>query len=311
LSQIILVTGAHWFIGRHLCRHLANEGAGVCGIGHGTWPEAELVRSGLSAWVNGEITAANLDSVAAAHGPFAAIVHLAGGATVGGSIGAPLEDFSRTCETTARLLEWVRQHSPQSAVLAVSSAAVYGAGHHGAIPEAAPTAPYSPYGTHKLVMEMLCRAYARDFGIATLVVRLFSVYGEGLRKQLLWDLCSAFATYNAATLGGTGREIRDWIHVADAAELIRKVLPLASTRSPVLNGGSGHGTSVASIARELADVWGGDPGVAFSGARRPGDPDSLIADTVKVRATGFEPQVALRSGLQRYVEWFRARRLTE
>lgn len=307
----LLVTGAHGFIGRHLCRHLADSGARVCGIGHGTWPATELARSGLTAWVNGEITAANLDSLAAAHGPFAAVVHLAGGATVGASIGTPLEDFSRTCGTTARLLDWIRQRSPQSAVLAVSSAAVYGGGHQGAIPEGARTSPYSPYGTHKLVMEMLCGSYARDFGVATLIVRLFSVYGEGLRKQLLWDLCSALATQGATTLGGTGREIRDWIHVDDAVELIRKALPLASTQSPVLNGGSGQGTSVASIARELSVVWGGDPAIAFSGIRRPGDPDSLIADIGKLTATGFEPQVTLRSGLQRYVEWFRAGRRTE
>jgi UDP-glucose 4-epimerase len=311
LSGTILVTGAHGFIGRHVCRDLANHGARVCGVGHGNWPPADAERSGLTAWVNGEVTAANLDAIAAAHGPLAAVVHLAGGATVGASLSAPLEDFSRTCATTARLLDWIRQRSARTAVLAVSSAAVYGAGHQGAIAEGAATNPYSPYGTHKLVMEMLCRCHARDFGIAMLIVRLFSVYGEGLRKQLLWDLCSALESRGSANLAGTGQEIRDWIHVADAARLIRCTLPLASTEAPAVNGGTGQGTPVATIARELASAWGGNPLITFSGVGRAGDPHSLVADIRAAGAAGFEPQVPLRSGLQRYVEWFRSRRHTE
>lgn len=303
----LLVTGAHGFIGRHVCRHLADNGARVCGIGHGNWPAAELTRSGLIHWVNGEIAAANLDPIAALHGPLAAVVHLAGGATVGASLSAPLEDFSRTCETTGRLLEWIRLRSPHTAVVAISSAAVYGAAHRGPIAESARTEPYSPYGVHKLIMEMLCRSYAREFGIATLILRLFSVYGEGLRKQLLWDLCSAFETRGAATLGGSGEELRDWIHVADAAALIRRAVPLASAQAPVLNGGTGRGTAVATIAREVASAWGGTPAVTFSGVGRPGDPPSLIADSGKAAALGFEPQIALQRGLRRYVEWFRSR----
>jgi len=307
----LLVTGAHGFIGRHVCRHLADSGARVCGIGHGNWPAAELPRSGLIDWVNGEVAEANLDAVAAAHGPLVAVVHLAGGATVGASLSGPFEDFSRTCETMVRLLEWIRRRSPRTAVVAISSAAVYGAGYRGAISESALAAPCSPYGTHKLIMEMLCRSYAQKFGIATLILRLFSVYGEGLRKQLLWDLCSAFETRGAATLGGTGDEVRDWIHVSDAAELIRRVLPLASVESPVLNGGTGRGTPVLSIAREVASAWGGTPAVSFSGVSRAGDPHSLIADIGKVAAIGFEPQLALEPGLRRYVEWFRSRRQSE
>jgi UDP-glucose 4-epimerase len=305
MNETVIVTGARGFIGRVVCRHLADCGMTVCGVGHGDVPAGDLERNGLAGWRQGEVDISNLDDIAESHGPISAVVHLAGGATVGASIRAPLEDFNRTCRTSAQLLDWIRQRSPRTAALVVSSAAVYGARHRNPIPEDAATTPESPYGTHKLVMEMLCRSYARNFGVRAVLLRLFSVYGEGLRKQLLWDLCSSLKMCNGARLGGTGQEIRDWIHVTDAVELIRQALPLASPDCPAINGGSGHGTTVASIANEVADYWGGDAGVEFSGLRRAGDPDSLIADTHRASSLGFVPRIELRVGLHRYVDWYR------
>ncbi|HJP68863.1 MAG TPA: SDR family oxidoreductase, partial [Sphingomicrobium sp.] len=184
------ITGAKGFIGGHLARELARAGHSVHGIGHGALEEIEWQRLGLRSWANGEIDAANLDMVATRHGPPSAVFHLAGGSSVGQAMAQPLEDFSRTVAGTARLLEWLRVHSPDSRVIAVSSAAVYGSNHAGPIPEGAALAPISPYGQHKLMMEQLCRSYSTAFGIRSTVARLFSVYGPNLRKQLLWDICS-------------------------------------------------------------------------------------------------------------------------
>ena len=100
----------------------------------------------------------------------------------------PREDFLRTVATTAELLEWLRQEAPRTRLAAVSSAAVHGTGHAGRIAESAPTRPLSPYGYHKLMMERLCRSYASSYGLPCLVLRLFSVDGPGLRKQLLLSL---------------------------------------------------------------------------------------------------------------------------
>jgi UDP-glucose 4-epimerase len=304
-SGTIIVTGGRGFIGRVLCRHLAERGLTVCGVGHGDVPAGDLERSGLKCWRQGEVDFANLDDIAGAHGPIAGVVHLAGGATVGGSLRAPLEDFNRTCKTSAQLLDWIRQRSPATAALVVSSAAVYGAGYPDPIREDMATTPGSPYGTHKLVMEMLCRSYASNFGVRAVLMRLFSVYGEGLRKQLLWDLCTSLAVRGSARLGGTGREVRDWIHVADAAELIRLALPVASVDCPTINGGTGRRTSVASIAAEVADYWGGGTGIEFTGERRAGDPPALVADVSRASDLGFEARIELRDGLRRYVDWFR------
>lgn len=305
MRERILVTGAHGFIGRYVCRNLSAQGALVAGMGHGNWPTHDAEKNGLTFWLPGAVDFANLDVLAGSFGSPSAVVHLAGGATVAASLRSPTEDFDRTCASTVHLLDWVRQRSPQTKVLMVSSAAVYGSGHEGPIGEDAQLDPGSPYGCHKLVMELLCRSYARSFGISIVLLRLFSVYGEGLQKQLLWDLCSKLSRNRCAQLGGSGRELRDWLHASDAAALIALALPLASAECPKINGGSGCGTTVAAIARSLAEHWGDGASVQFSGEKRPGDPDALIADTRRAVAIGFVPCVPLAAGLQRYVDWFR------
>jgi UDP-glucose 4-epimerase len=120
----VWITGARGFIGSHLVRELAAAGHRVHGIGHGALEQAECARLGLQTWINGEIEAANLDALAAVHGRPSAVFHLAGGSSVGLAIAHPFEDFSRTVTSTARLLEWLWVHSPQSRLIAASSAAV-------------------------------------------------------------------------------------------------------------------------------------------------------------------------------------------
>ncbi len=302
----VWVTGAKGFIGSHLTRELAGAGYAVYGIGHGALGENERNQIGLQSWINGEVEAANLDSLAAAHGRPSSVFHLAGGSSVGQAIAHPQEDFSRTVASTARLLEWLRVHSPQSRLIAASSAAVYGAGHSGPIPEDAALTPMSSYGRHKLMMEQLCRSYAESYGITSTVVRLFSVYGAGLRKQLLWDICSRLQENSRElVLGGTGEEIRDWCEVRDVVRLLSRFAELPQdARFRAINGGSGSAMRVSEVAGLLAGHWG-KVSVRFSGNVRVGDPFSLLADNAALNATGFSWRILPAQGIADYAQWYR------
>lgn len=304
----VWITGAGGFMGRYLARALADTGQAVHGIGHGALTDSEKQCLGLRTWLNGEIDATNLSALAA-HGLPSKVFHLVGGSSVGLSIVQPLEDFSRNVTSTARLLEWLRGSSPESLVVAVSSAAVYGADRHGPISESAAPAPMSPYGWHKLMMEQLCQSYSLTFGMRTLVVRLFSVYGPKLRKQLLWDVCSRLQQDGQTlVLGGTGAEIRDWTDVRDVARLLTVIADLPQPEKfRVINGGSGRGTSVAEIAGMLVRNWGADVAVRYSGVVRQGDPPSLLADDTILRRLPFEWQISLERGIADYVTWFKGR----
>jgi len=304
----VWITGAYGFIGRHLARYLAGQGSRVSGIGHGAWPEKEAMEWGVSYWLNADISNNNLGYLQSSAGFPDVVYHLAGGSSVGEAIRNPYEDFKRTVASTAELLEWLRQHSPNSKLVSISSAAVYGANHSGPISEEAGTEPFSPYGSHKFMMEELCRSYAQNYGMNVVLPRLFSVYGSGLKKQLLWDFCNKLAAGSNIELGGTGKELRDWIDIRDVIIGLERVNMLASSSAPVINLASGTAASVGEITTMVLDFWSEvtshRPEVTFSGVSRPGDPFSLVADVNKMRETGIENNISLPQGISDYVTWF-------
>jgi UDP-glucose 4-epimerase len=309
-SRRLWVTGGHGFVGRHVAMEASRSGWVVDGVGHGNWPESERNLVGLSDWLNGDVCVGNLDILARCSGLPDAIIHLAGGSSVGPSMIAPAEDFRRTVGATADLLEWVRLHSSHTKVVLASSAAVYGGSHSGQIGLASHCIPYSPYGTHKLMSEMMLRGFGRDFEINGAIVRLFSVYGAGLRKQLLWDLCGKLATARGpVVLGGTGAELRDWLHVEDAARLLLCAVDVADETCPILNGGTGVAASVRDVADWICSCWSASSSASFSGVRRAGDPGSLVADvSATTELLGWQPLVSWRDGMSGYIDWFRALR---
>jgi UDP-glucose 4-epimerase len=300
---LALITGAHGFLGQNLARFLSLNGRTVAGVGHGAWPHAN--ERGVKRWLNGDIDRDNLDIILADVGLPETIFHLAGGSLVGTSFSAPLEDFRRSVESTARLLDWVKEKCPGSPVVYVSSAAVYGSGYTEPIHEREVAAPQSPYGFHKLIAETVCQSYAFNFGLKISIVRLFSLYGAGLYKQLLWDICVRLNRGESPlTLSGSGNERRDWIHVSDAVRLLLIGETIADKRPAVLNGGTGVPTTVAQFARMITEEWGADQAI-FSGSTRAGDPPSLVSDVSFARSLGFEPQKRLEQGVKETVAWFR------
>ena len=182
---------------------------------------------------------------------------------MGASIANPYEDFTRTVATTAELLEWMRLGARNARLVSVSSAAVYGAGHTGPIREEQALLPFSPYGYHKLMMENLCLSYAANYGLAVTVVRLFSVYGSWLKKQVLWDMCSSLASgTRQLVLGGTGEELRDWTDIRDVVRALEFAMGLASDPDARRS---------STWAREKRRAWAELPRWCWSpGRRQPG-----------------------------------------
>lgn len=304
----VWITGGKGFIGRNLAKHLAHNNCKVFGIGHGAWVGKAPKNWSYSDWMQAEISYSNLNNLATEHGQPDLIYHLAGGSAVGPSIQNPYEDFQRTVDTTAKLLEWVRQESPKTRVIAASSAAVYGRGHVGSIDEDAHCTPFSPYGYHKSMLEGLFASYRDTYDLTLSVVRLFSVYGPGLEKQLLWDICQKLESVNnnEILLHGTGHELRDWLHVSDACDLLWKVA--TSKELPqIINGGTGVGTSIKQIAQMTIDAWDQPFKVSFSGVGRKGDPLSLVANISKAYTLNFSPSVKIESGITEVVQWYKGK----
>ena len=223
---------------------------------------------------------------------------------VGPSFSDPAADFRANVATTANLVAWVAKQRGARLVL-VSSAAVYGIQPVMPIGEMAPLNPTSPYGVHKRLAERQVRDYARNFDFNAAVVRLFSVYGPGLRKQLLWDACTKL-TQGAPSFGGSGSEERDWIQVDDAVALLIQAVAAATPACPTFNGGTGVSTTVRQALELLARKLGQAAPLRFSGETRRGDPRALVASVAAAHAIGWVPQISLADGISQYAEWFRS-----
>ncbi len=294
------MTGASGFLGRHVARLFSRKGHTVLGIGHGEWSREEWESWGLSAWQCADVTVETLEQ----HGgtPLA-IIHCAGGGSVSFSIDNPIADFERTVVTTAHVLEYVRTSAPSCRVVYPSSASVYGAAEQIPIHEDCHPAPISQYGVHKLMAEQMVASYARQFGTLAAIVRLFSVYGCGLRKQLLWDACGKFASHNGVFMG-TGKELRDWLHVEDAAELLLAAFDHASVECPTVNGGTGEGISVRDVLLHLGRCLHKEALPEFCGVQRTGDPSRFVADVCAAKAWGWSPKHRWEQGVEEYAAWW-------
>ncbi len=298
----ILVTGAYGFIGRYICKYYSErKDAYVIGLGNGSWCEEDAHDWGLNEFHNEAISIASL--VRCANKPDI-IVHCAGGGSVGFSVQNPNLDFFRTVDATAQVLEYARLYCPNAIIIYPSSAAVYGCAEIVPIPETAILNPLSPYGVHKSMAEQLCSMYAKNFKLKLVVVRLFSVYGNELRKQLLWDACNKLVG-SVTEFPGTGREMRDWLHVTDAAALLDAAGSIASSDCPILNGGCGKGVSVCEIINFLKNALGVKQPIVFTGESRLGDPKELVADIAVARKLKWKPLVSWSSGLKEYVKWYK------
>jgi UDP-glucose 4-epimerase len=302
----ILVTGAKGFIGRHVAKAFAEAGWHAAGLGHGSWSEREARSYGVKLWKESEITHGAIGAMCDLVGHPDVVFHAAGGASVGVSVTHPLLDFDRTVRATAVLLDALRRLAPEAMLIMPSSAAVYGMVAAGPINESDTLNPVSPYGVHKCMTEQLVTAAHRQFGLRYAIVRYFSVYGPGLRKQLLWDLSHKLSSQpDEVVLSGTGEETRDFLHVEDAASLALTLAGKSSTQDALtVNGGCGRSVTVREVAEALKRHLSPRTRVRFNGAQRVGDPLHYLADTQLLATTGFHPVQNFDRGLAGYADWF-------
>jgi UDP-glucose 4-epimerase len=295
----LLVTGAAGFIGGRLAAHFQSAGARVfvdvsredAGVTK-RWP---LTESGLLQAMGGEVPDA--------------ILHAAGSGTVAKVAAQPALELPANLGALLAVLQYACAHAPKARLVLLSSAALYGNAPPTPQREDEARAPVSLYGLAKAQAEQLAAYYAHHQGVQATAVRLFSVYGPGLRKQLLWDAMTKFVT-GAATFFGTGQERRDWVHIDDVCRFMALLLAMPAQRAFDVYNCAGSPATTAEVLSALAAAAGvGAP--RFSGQTRPGDPQCLVADCSKAeRELGWQRGVPWNEGAVQYAQWFlNARRL--
>lgn len=296
------VTGARGFLGRHVAREFSSHGYTVEGTGRSEWVDHD--EWGLRTWISAPVSFDSFERLRKVSGLPDLLFHAAGTGTVGASESDPQSSYEDTVESTRSTLDWLQANSPDTILIYPSSCATYGVAES-PTPESARRSPISTYGKHKLEVEELC-AKSQKLGLRYGIIRYFSVYGAGLRKQLLWDLARKARTSGSVTLGGTGSEKRDFLHVSDAARLARIVsehLLDQSTSTITLNGGTGRATTIQRVAELMIEALPYPAQLHFNQVMRPGDPTIYEADTTMATSLGFIPARTIEVGVSEYADW--------
>ena len=303
MTNTVIITGGLGFIGRNVAKLFNDKNYFVIGIGHGKATQEELAKIGIDEWHQADIS---LDALKKITKKANVLIHCAGGSTVGISLSDPRLDYHKTVNSTLEVIEFIRTCCPDTSLIYLSSAAVYGSKADNLIYEDESSNPVSPYGFHKLASESICKSYATCFGIKVAIIRLFSIYGEGLMKQLLWEASNKIVkANNRVVFYGSGEETRDWLHITDAAKLIYHLANM-DFQYLVLNGAYGERVSVKHILERLLNEFNrNDVELIFNNEHKEGDPKYYNASMDKVLATGWKPEIGLSGGLSDYAKWFK------
>ena len=299
-QKIVLIIGVAGFLGRYVAKHFQESAWTVIGIDSAPPENAPL--SNLSAYYSEHLPSTEFASLLKKNAPDLCL-HCAGGASVGLSVDDPLADYYSGPVVTFELLNTLRKITPGCRFIFLSSAAIYGNPTHLPISESQEPSPISPYGFHKWQGEQMCMEFAKVYGLRTASLRIFSAYGSGLRRQVLWDMCRKALTENRLALQGSGRESRDFIHARDIASAIGIVADKAPMAGEVYNLGSGQETTIMALARQILEILGSTLQPEFDGIVPKGVPLNWCADISKMAVLGFIPVVSLERGVSQFVKW--------
>lgn len=296
----VLVTGVSGFIGRYVVRQFVQAGWQVAGL-DALVPDQELGRI-MSAFIQAALPSIDLKDFVHEIKPDVC-VHCAGPSSVDFSMAHPDRDFAGSVAATFGLLDTLRLHSPECHLLFLSSAAVYGNPETLPIDETHRPNPISPYGFHKWMCEQLCAEFSRVYHLPTSIVRIFSAYGVGLKRQVLWDMCRRAFTQPVLRMRGTGSESRDFIHAWDVAKALLFLADETPSMADVYNLASGTETTIRELTALILATLGRALPVEFDGMTMPGNPLNWRADIRRIRRIGFSPEMTMEEGVTDYVRW--------
>ena len=294
----IIVIGSKGFIGQHLCSYYRQQGQEVWGA------DVMVDYVNTESYFQIDSTNSDFSSVFQDH-EFDLCINCSGAASVPESIKNPVRDYFLNTVNVFRILEAIRRYRPECAFINLSSAAVYGNPERLPIQEKDATQPLSPYGIHKLQSEQICREFFEFHRLRTCSLRIFSVYGNGLKKQLFWDLFQKATSGQPFTLYGTGMESRDYIHVEDLVRAIDLIAENSDFKADIINVANGEEVLIKDAVATFFSCFAEDINYSFSGESREGDPVNWKAEISKLKSYGYQARVDMSTGLEAYYNFNR------
>lgn len=206
------------------------------------------------------------------------------------------------------ILEAARKHGADRVVYA-SSSSVYGKPEYLPYDEDHPNEPVSPYGVSKLSSEHYTRVYNEVYGLPTVALRYFTVYGPRMRPNMAISNCvSRSMRGNPPVIYGDGRQTRDFTYIDDVVNANRTLISEDSADGEVMNIGSSDNIDIKTLAEVVRDEIDPSLDIEFAEARKA-DAEHTHADVSKANdLINYEPTRDIREGVRGSIEWYRTNR---
>lgn len=294
VSKTILVTGGAGFVGSHLVDALVQKNNVRILDDFSTGKHSNI--NDDATLIEGDIC--NSETLRRATKNVDLIFHEAGVVSVQESVKDPIRANKVNLDATLSLLE--RARDLDARVVLASSCAIYGQPTEVPIMEEEPFSPSSPYGLQKSGLDHYARLYEELYGLETVALRYFNIYGP---RQSGGDYSGVISIFNRLatdnnpiTVDGDGKQTRDFVHVND---VVQANLLAATTEhvGEAYNIGTGESVTINELAETIRDVSGSTSNIVHTNPR-PGDIAESEADITKARKKlGYEPSISLDEGL--------------
>ena len=308
-----LVTGGAGFIGSHICERLLKAGNEVlCLDNFDPYYDPAVKHRNIAPFladtnftlVEGDIREPVLLKQVLDGVDY--VFHEAAQAGVRVSVEDPMKPHTVNATGTLNLLEAARDSGVKK-IINASSSSVYGKVEYLPFDENHPKQPVSPYGITKLMAEEYCRVFQELYGLPTISLRYFTVYGPRMRPDLAISIFTKHALNNEPlTIFGDGGKTRDFTYVDD---IVNANFLAMETGKGVYNIGGGHCVSIQALSETIIRITRSLSEIRYADEMK-GDAEHTFADTEKAKSDlGWIPKISLEDGLRRYACWLSSSQL--
>lgn len=307
----VVITGGAGFIGSHIAEELAKEYEVVVIDNLDDYYSPEIKKQNLDlllknknvSFVNGDIRDSTLlKQVIDADVEF--VFHEAAQAGVRISVENPFKPNDVNVVGTLNVLQ-ASLDAGVKRVINASSSSVYGKVKYLPFDESHPTQPVSPYGVSKLAAEHYCRVFYEVYGLPTVSLRYFTVYGPRMRPDLAISIFTRKMLANEPiTVFGDGEQTRDFTYIDDIVRANCELLRTSAADGHAMNIGGGHRITVNDLIVHLRDITKSTSEVVYS-ENQKGDAEHTLANlSFAKELIGYVPEVSIDKGLSKYSDWY-------
>ena len=306
---LYLVTGGAGFIGSHLAEELVRRGEQVRVVDSlVTGTRRNLAHLSRVDFIEGDL--ADLDVARRSVDGVDVVLHQAAIPSVPRSVQDPVTSHRANVDASLNVLIAARDAGVKRLVYAGSSS-VYGDASTLPKVETMPAAPLSPYALQKLVAEQYCQMFTQLYGLETVTIRYFNVFGprqdpsspySGVISLFISALCEG----RQPTIYGDGEQTRDFTYVANVVDGVLRASHAPGASGEVINVATAGRISLNQLFRAVRDLVGAQVEPMYAAARQ-GDVRDSQADIQKAgRLLGYTPTVSFDEGVKKTLEWYRA-----